>query len=365
MRSSSGPASPVRPDYVLVALNETVVTRLSKIATASLIGLERRPPAQGEIGTGDMVGLTIFESDSGGLFLPREAGTRAGNFVTLPVQQVDRNGEISVPYAGKIRAAGLFPSVLQTRIEDRMAHRAVEPQVVVSIVDRRARPVNVLGEVAKAELFTLGPGGETILGGITRAGGTKFPSYESVVTLQRNDRVWRIFLSDIARDPKHNVQLMPDDVLIVTHEPRYFIAMGALGQGGGLGPVDRRIPFQDSKLTLSDAIARAGGLNDNLANSRAVFVYRFEPRATISQLDPRSTAAPFEVAAANDLPPIVPTIYLLDLNDPAGIFHASRFAVRGDDVVYVANAPATDLLKFLSLMTGATGSGASVRGTFR
>jgi polysaccharide biosynthesis/export protein len=51
------------------------------------------------------------------------------------------------------------------------------------------------------------------------------------------------------------------------------------------------------------------------------------------------------------------------LNDPAGFFYASRFPVHGEDVVYVANAPASDLQKFLTLMIGASASSASIRAT--
>jgi len=106
-----------------------------------------------------------------------------------------------------------------------------------------------------------------------------------------------------------------------------------------------------------DALGRAGGLNDGLANSRAIFVYRLEPRAAVSPSPPAGGGA------APELPPVVPTIYLVNLNDPAGFFYASRFPVHGEDVVYVANAPASDLQKFLTLMVGASASGASIRAT--
>jgi polysaccharide export outer membrane protein len=354
---------PNRANYVLVDVDDAVVSRLSRAETRSSFDLRRRTPGRGEIGVGDILGLTIFESDGGGLFLPREPGGRPGNYVTLPNQQVGRDGDISVPYAGKIKAAGLLPDTLQTRIEGRLANRAVEPQVVVTIVDRRAGPVSVLGEVAKAENFSLDPGGMTILGAISRAGGAKFPAYESIVTLQRDGQTHRVLLADIARDPRQNIQLLPRDAIYLSHEPRYFVAMGAIGQSGSLGPVDRRLSFQDSQLTLMDALGRAGGLNDGLANARAVFVYRFEQRATLDWLEPRDTTAPFEVASTAQLPNLVPTIYLVDLIDPSGFFHASRFPIRGEDVIYVANAPASDLQKFLAIIVGTTGSTASIRGT--
>ena len=62
----------------------------------------RRPPRGITLGIGDIVSVTIFEAEAGGLFLPSEAGARPGNFVTLPEQIVDSNGNITVPYAGTI-----------------------------------------------------------------------------------------------------------------------------------------------------------------------------------------------------------------------------------------------------------------------
>jgi polysaccharide export outer membrane protein len=107
-----------------------------------------------------------------------------------------------------------------------------------------------------------------------------------------------------------------------------------------------------------DALGRAGGLNDGLANPRAIFIYRLEPRAALN-------VGPTGSAPSSELPAVVPTIYLVNLNDPAGFFYASRFPVHGEDVVYVANAPASDLQKFLTLMVGASASGASIRATIK
>ena len=350
----TGPGSRVR--YDIVEVNDGVLRRMEERIMPSPANHGEQAVYHGEIGVGDIVGLTIFEAGSGGLFLPREGGARSGNYVTLPNQQVDRDGNISVPFAGRVKAAGLLPAELGTQIQALLSRRALEPQVLVTIADRRAEPVSVLGEVGKATTFTLDPAGLSLLGAIARAEGPKYPAYESVVTLQRAGQLWRARLSDVAANPVLNRSLEPGDILYVSREQRYFVAMGAIGQSTSLGPVDRRLPFQDDNLTLVDALGRAGGLNDNLANPRAIFVYRLEP----SLAPRRPTAAN---AAVPEAPAAVPTIYLVNLNDPAGFFYASRFKVHGEDVVYVANAPASDLQKFLNLMVGASGSAASVRQT--
>jgi protein involved in polysaccharide export with SLBB domain len=83
---------------------------------ASASKFSRRRPRDITLGIGDVVSVTIFEAEAGGLFVPSEAGARPGNFVTLPDQIVDSNGNITVPYAGTIRAAGRTPSEVQQAI---------------------------------------------------------------------------------------------------------------------------------------------------------------------------------------------------------------------------------------------------------
>ena len=80
-------------------------------------GVRRPPPWRITLGIGDVVSVTVFEPP-GGLLVPSDAGARPGNFVTLPNQIVDSNGNITVPYAGTIRAAGRTPSEVQQAINE-------------------------------------------------------------------------------------------------------------------------------------------------------------------------------------------------------------------------------------------------------
>ena len=85
--------------YALVKITPQVVTVLAD--TTPRLGVtfkDRRPPKGIVFGIGDVVSVTIFEAAAGGLFIPAEAGVRPGNFVNLPNQAVDNNGNISVPY---------------------------------------------------------------------------------------------------------------------------------------------------------------------------------------------------------------------------------------------------------------------------
>src|ERR1700687_3252762 len=117
-------ASPTIP-YALVKLTPETISVLAQIEPRGLSGVftDRRPPTGIRFGIGDVVSVTIFEAAAGGLFIPSEAGVRPGNFVTIPDQTVDNYGNISVPYAGSVRAAGLTNVEIQQEIVRRIANR--------------------------------------------------------------------------------------------------------------------------------------------------------------------------------------------------------------------------------------------------
>jgi len=183
--------------------------------------------------------------------------------------------------------------------------------------------------------------GERILGAIARAGGPRFPAYESIVTLQRHGRATSAMLSEIADNPQQNLAMEPGDYVYVAHEPRYFLAVGATGQSTTLSQLDRRFPFGDKTIDLADALAEAGGVEDDRANARAVFLYRYETHAALER---------FGLRVPPSLPVKVPTIYAIDLTDPSGFFLCNRIAMRNGDTIYVANAPSTDLTKVLNVL---------------
>jgi polysaccharide export outer membrane protein len=75
-------------DYVLLDINRRVLDYVATIGPESLFrtfgGGKKGPAPVIRVGVGDVVQVTIFESAAGGLFIPAEAGTRPGNFVTFP-----------------------------------------------------------------------------------------------------------------------------------------------------------------------------------------------------------------------------------------------------------------------------------------
>jgi polysaccharide export outer membrane protein len=300
------------------------------------------------VGAGDTVTVTIFEAQAGGLFIPGQPGTSAGNFVTIPPQQVDRSGQVSVPYAGAVDAVGRTPAEIQADIESKLRSRAIEPQVVVSISNRQSDEISILGEVYAPARFALEPGGTKLLNAIARAGGAKNPGYETVITLQRRGRVDQALLTSIIANPSYNINLAPGDVVYASREQRFYMVFGATpAPGGVVGSQNRRFTFEVENLTLAEAVARAGGLDDLRADPRSVFLFRNEPKKLLKDMG---------VDVSRFREENVPTVYTLDLSDTQGFFVANSFYMRHKDVIFVSDSPSRDLIKFLDIIRSISGT---------
>ncbi len=333
-------------EYALVDLSSTVLQYAGHAGPTSLyrsFGTGRRGPApELLVGIGDRIQVTIFEAAAGGLFIPTDAGSRPGNFITLPPQSVDNKGFITVPYAGNIRANQRSIPDIQREIEQRLAVRAIEPQVVVTSVEQRASDVTIVGDVNLTNKLPISPSGERVLDVISRAGGLRFPGYDTFVTLSRGGRNVTIYFNTLTRNPQENVFVLPGDTLYVYRDQRTFLAFGASGLNG-------QFNFDQERVSWAEGVAKAGGLLDNRADPRQVLLYRLEDRAALekigvnlSKFDPQSTA--------------IPTIYRANLRDSSSFFLAQTFQMRNKDILYVSNSDSVELLKFLTVIDAVSGT---------
>jgi polysaccharide export outer membrane protein len=342
------PSDPERLPYALVKVTPRVLdvlaTWVPRIANAFT---DRRPPRAITLGIGDVVSISIFEAAAGGLFIPIEAGVRPGNFVALPNQNVDSNGNVSVPYAGAIRAAGRTPPEVSQSIVDALKNRAIEPQVVVALVDQRTSMISVLGDVNTPNRFPASAAGEHLLDAITRAGGPKSQGYDSWVMVERAGRRATAPFGALVYEPQNNIWVHPGDTIYLYSEPQTFLAFGAAGTAGvgviavgGAGQAGQQgqFGFNAWRISLAEGIAKAGGLNDAVAEPSAIFLYRGETREVAERLGVDCSRFPG---------PIIPVIYNFNLRNPEGYFLATKFQMRNKDVIYMANATSVEISKVL------------------
>ena len=320
--------------YALVKVTAKLTSVLARNAPRlTAVFNDRSRPRDIRFGIGDVVSVTIFEASSGGLFIPAEAGVRPGNFITIPNQSVDVHGNVSIPFAGSIRAQGRTQVELQQAIVAALANRAIEPQVIVSIVEQRTSLITVIADTtAKRIPAQLSP--ERMLETIARAGGPGAAGSDTWVILEREGRRAIAPFGALVYEPANNIYTHPDDTIYLYREPQTFLTFGALGQ-------QQQIPFGAWRLSLAEAMSKAGGLVDAQADAAAVFLYRGEARDVAQAIG--IDCSPFQG-------PVIPVIYMINLRDPAGYFLATNFEMRNKDVIYVSNAFSVESTKFMTYL---------------
>ena len=254
---------------------------------------------------------------------------------------VGPDGGISIPYAGRVQAAGRTPLAVEHTIESRLEEKAIEPQAIVTIVASPGDAVTVTGDVAHAARVAVPPGdGNRLLDVIAQAGGARLQPYDEEVRLTRNGRVVTLSLERLMTTPQDNIYVEPGDDIELIRAPLTYTVFGATLRND-------EIPFGAPTLNLTRAIAKSGGLNDIRANPRGVYLFRFERPVIARELGiPPRYRAPDGHAAV---------LYRLDMSQIGSYFLADQFPVDRGDMLYVANAPLAELQKFFLVLNSITG----------
>ena len=289
------------------------------------------------VGAGDVVEVSIWEAPPamlfGGAGLDPRSGATATRVTAFPEQMVNSDGAINMPFAGQVSAAGRSPQQIEADIVQRLQSKANQPQVLLRVIRNASSNVTVVGEVAASTRMPLTARGERLLDALAAAGGVRQSVSRMTLQVTRGAKVHSMPLDLIIRDPRQNIALQPGDVVTALYQPLSFTVLGATGRNEELG-------FEAQGISLAQALARAGGLQDARADARGVFIFRLEEANALDW--------PASVTTTPDGK--VPVIYQIDLKDPASVFVAQGFPVNHRDLLYVSDAPAAELQKFLNIV---------------
>lgn len=115
------------------------------------------------------------------------------------------------------------------------------------------------------------------------------------------------------------MELEPGDRVEVLRRPRSYSVLGTANR-------INRYDLPTRQVSLIEALALAGGPNDNLADPAAVFLFRYEKTADGKER---------------------PTVYHVNMKKPASYFLAQKFILENRDVIYVAGARANEPTKLI------------------
>ncbi|SDY40700.1 polysaccharide biosynthesis/export family protein [Citreimonas salinaria] len=326
-------------DAFVVAVNDRVTRATAVMPALGFTDDFRNAGLLGSdtIRAGDTLGLTIWENVDDGLL-----AAEATNSTVLEEVQVDGDGFVFVPYAGRIRAAGNTPERIREIITDRLDDQTPDPQVQVRRLAGDGSTVSLVGAVGGQGVYAIERPTRTLSSMLARAGGITIEPGIAQITVVRGDRRSRVWFEDLYENPGFDIALRGDDRILVEEDSRAFTALGATG-------TQARVPFETQTLSAIEAIAQVGGLVPTAADPTGVFILRNEPAEIANQ-----------VLGRDDLVGAQRMVYVLDLTRPNGMFMARDFAVRDQDTLYVTEAPFTQWDRTIAALTGSLGSAAAI-----
>lgn len=312
--------------------------------------------ARNTLQPGDAISITVYESGGSSLFgspvsspavppggVMTSSNTAAG-VTTIPPQTIEADGTVFMPFVGRISVVGKSPGQIGRMLEEKLEGKAVAPQVVVSAVGNVTNTATVGGDVNQPRPVPLSLRGERLLDVIATAGGAKFPAYETFVRVVRGRTVGMVLLQTIVNDPSENIVVRPNDQIFLSHNARTFAVLGATQKVS-------QYTFDTEKVTLAEAIARAGGPIDTIGDPSGIYLFRFEPWPVAKEvLGPSITDI-----GGPDAPRFFPILYRVGLTNAEGFFISQSIQMRDKDIILVTNAEATQLQKLMTLVRGFTG----------
>ncbi len=327
-------------DTHIVAVDQRVNMAAGEVAGSGFSESFRNAPTKGPdtINRGDVLGLVIYENVTEGLFAGTEGGPGA-----LEQVQVDDDGFIFIPYAGRIRAADRTPEQLRQIITEQLDAQTPDPQVLVKRVAGDGATVSVSGDVVGQGVFPIERPTLRLTAMLAEAGGASVPAEAAQISITRDGRRESVWLTDLYENPSFDIALRDQDRIIVEEDRRSFTVMGATGR-------QNRVPFETPTISAMEALSLVGGLSTNVADPTGVFVLREEPAHVAN-----------EVLQRDDITQPRRFVYVIDLTEPSGMFNARDFDIRDEDTVYVTEAPFVSWQKRIGALTGSLGTASQVQ----
>lgn len=201
------------------------------------------------IGAGDTLGITLIgDKDISGQY------------------KVDENGYIKMPLLGSIQVAGETEESLTKRLTEMLKKYYVDPVLTVVILERFPRYVTITGAVRKGGKIPLKENLPTRLIEVIQAAEPEQSADLARIKLTRKQPAPAEMTLDLERfikfgDPAANVEIMPDDVILVP--AKQMMTVYVTGAVARPGPVT----LQDGS-TFREAILQVGGLQPNADSSR-------------------------------------------------------------------------------------------------
>ncbi|MGR3433954.1 MAG: polysaccharide biosynthesis/export family protein [Shimia sp.] len=295
----------------IVRLDATNIVRFTEPARGfARTTLPAAPRSDYIVGRGDVLRVIVFDHPELSIpSVPIDPDETPGAGVAGFAVQTD--GTFNYPFIGEVQAAGRRADEIRADLAQRLSVFIPDPQVDLRVTGFNARSVTVTGEVARPSRQRMTSVQLTLLEAVNAAGGLTQAADSSNITVRRGGRSYSVDLDGFleAGIARNNPLLRDGDVVNVPRsETQEAYLLGEVGRPGV-------VQLANDVVTLTQALARQGGLDEVRADARGIFVFRV--------VDGRQT------------------VYQLDISNPTGLLLGTRFVLQPDDVIYIVRAPLT------------------------
>ena len=179
--------------------------------------------------------------------------------------RVEATGQVTLPFIGEVKVAGLSLGDAETVIAKRLKEQGVfrDPQVTIMQKEYGGQDVTVLGEVQKPGLYPF-IGKRTLFDAMSAAGGITAKAGNTAVVTHR-DRPQEPETILLAYDanglPKSNIPVSPGDTVVISKAGIVYVV--------GDVRVPTGVLLENPNLTVLKAIAMAQGVNPTASENKS------------------------------------------------------------------------------------------------
>jgi polysaccharide export outer membrane protein len=288
------------------------------------------------IGNGDLLSILVWDHPELNIAAAGAQALSTSGAQTPAAFVVDQNGMVQFPYVGSIRLAGMTELQARNALANELIKSIKKPDITLRVLSFRSKKIYVDGDVKTPGNQPIDDVPMTLLESLTRAGGMLPTADQSLVVVSRNGVSYPINIPLLVRqgiNPSSIMLANGDVVRVPSRDENKVYVLGEVA-------APKALPMNNGRMTLTQALGEAGGLNQLSASSRQVYVVR----------------------NANEAEPIV---YNLDAQSPVALALAENFELNPRDVVFVDASGLARYSRLVNLIIPTAATTASTIGQVR
>ncbi|MDA8825593.1 polysaccharide biosynthesis/export family protein [Candidatus Pelagibacter bacterium] len=240
---------------------------------------------------------------------------------------IDPNGNIDVPFIGKINVEGLDINKAQDKLISVLGKYYKNPALQIEIEEYNSSKIYILGAVRNQLTINLDQKPIRLIDAAVQADynpNSQDKLLGSKGLLRRDNQVYKVNLNKVfqSKNPKENFYLKKDDVLFIDRNSDSIQVFGEVSKPG--------IYFPNNDYSLTELLSTSG-LNKLTANAKKIFVIREDYNQFLKI-----------------------NVFELDVSNPVNLILGKRFKLQSKDIVFIPPTKLVQWNRVISLLTPQT-----------